>query len=129
MDEILRKANELGLMIKGSELYKRLEDLTVKLDSDENSKSLLEEYVALSNTIAEKEESGAPIEVDEKSALSALTDRVSDNELLKEFIATQTYYMNLIYLVQKTINNPAGEPIAESKIIKPGGSGKIITDY
>lgn len=129
MDEILRKANELGLMIKGSELYKRLEDLTVKLDSDENSKSLLEEYVALSNTIAEKEESGASIEVDEKSALSALTDRVSGNELLKEFIATQTYYMNLIYLVQKTINNPAGEPITESKIIKPGGSGKIITDY
>ncbi len=129
MEEIIKKANELGLMIKGTEIFKRFDELTKKLEADEESKTLMDEYVKLNNDLYEKEKNGSVIEVSEKKRLQEIGDRVSRNNLIKEYIATQTYYLNLIIQVQKALNEPEGEPIAESKIITPGGSGKIVTDF
>jgi len=129
MEEILRKANELGLMIKGSELYRRFNELSEKLEADAESKKLLDEYISYSGSLMEKEEKGQPIEVEEKKKLEDIGTRVSGNDLIKEYIATQTYFFNLLMQVQNIINDPKGEPIQGTKIIKPGGSGGIITDF
>ncbi len=129
MEEILQKANELGLMIRGSELYRRFNELSGALDADPQAKSILDEYLRFSGELIEKEEHGAPIEVAEKQKLEEMGKQVSENGLIKEYIATQTYFYNLLMQVQEIINNPQGEAIPESKIIKPGGSGTIITDF
>ncbi len=129
MEEILRKANELGLMIKGSELYRKLEELSAGIEADGASKALLEEYLTKTTLLNEKEQSGSAIEVSEKKEIEELSEKIAANDLIKDYITVQTYFMNLLIMVQKTINEPVGEPIAESKIIKPGTSGKIITGF
>ncbi|MDY6968435.1 MAG: YlbF family regulator [Spirochaetota bacterium] len=128
MEEILETANKLGLMIKGTELYERFEELSKKLESDKESKDLLEEFAKISEEMNVKEQSGSTIEVEEKKKINDITEKVSKNQLLKEFIATQSYYMNMMMQIQKAISQPKGEPIRKSKIIKPDSSGKIITD-
>ncbi len=127
MEEILKKANELGLMIKGSDLSVRFEEISKKIDNDKEAKSLLEEYAKATQEFQEKESSGRPIEVEEKKKITELSEKVSQNQLIKEFIATQTYFYNMMIQIQNTISDPKGEPIKESKIITPGTGGKIIT--
>ena len=127
MEEILKTANKLGLMIKGTEIYERFEELSKKLESDKESKTLLEEFAKISEEMHIKEQNGSAIEVEEKKKINDITEKVSKNELLKEFIATQSYYMNMMMQIQKAISQPEGESISKSKIIKPGSSGKIIT--
>jgi len=127
MEEILQKANELGLMIKGSDIYKRYEELVKKIEADENARKLLEEYIKLSEELYQKEANGGVVEVEDKKKLQDITQKVSESQLIKEFIATQTYYVNMMMQIQNAISNPKGDPIGPSKIIKPGQSGKIIT--
>ncbi len=127
MEEIIKKANELGLMIRGTELFKRYEEVSKKLEADAASKKLLEEFAQASEEVYQKEISGMPIEVDDKKRLQGLNDKVSQNDLLKEYIATQTYFMNLMMQIQKVISEPKGEPIEQSRIIKPNAPNKIIT--
>lgn len=130
MEDILRAANDLGLLIKGTELYRRYEEVSLKLDADAPARELLEEYAGFSETMYEKESRGAPIEPDEKKRLQELTEKVTANPLLKEYIATQTYFMNLMMQVQQAISNPKGEPRTKSGIVTPGsGGGKIITGF
>ena len=123
MEEIIKKANELGLMIRGSDIYKKYSDLAKKVEEDSESKALLDEYIKLHNIMVEKEKSGTVIEVSEKQIYQEMSEKVSRNELLKEFIASQSYYMNMIIQIQNAMNEPEGEPISESKIIKPNNSG------
>ena len=127
MEEIIKKANELGLMIRGTELFKRYEEVSKKLEADAASKKLLEEFAQASEEVYQKEISGMPIEVDDKKRLQGLNDKVSQNDLLKEYIATQTYFMNLMMQIQKVISEPKGEPIEQSRIIKPNAPNKIMT--
>ncbi len=129
MEEILNKANELGLMIRGTDLYRRYEELSVKMDADDAAKKLLEEYARVSEELYVKESSGSPIGVDEKKSFQDLTEKVSQNRLIKEYIATQSYFLNLMMQIQKIISEPAGEPIEQTRIIKPNSGGKIITDF
>ncbi len=130
MEAILEKANELGLMIKGTDLYRRFEELSKRLDADAEAKGLLEEYAKFSDELHEKEKSGGAIEVHEKQRLQEFAEKVSGNQLIKEYIATQTYFMNLMMHVQRAISEPKGDPITPSKIVTPGsGSNKIITDF
>lgn len=127
MEEILQKANELGLMIKGTEISARFEEISNKLESDKEAKDLLEEYIKITQEFQEKQAGGGTIEVEEKKNIQELSEKVSQNQLIKEFIATQTYFYNLMVQIQNTISDPKGDPIRPSKIITPGSSGKIIT--
>ncbi len=128
MEEILKIANELGLMLQGTDIYKRYREISKKLEEDEEAKSLLEEYIQFSDEMYRKEKAGTVIEVDEKQKLQELNEKISENQLIKEFLATQTYYLNMTLQIQKAINEPEGEPIQQSRIITPDDSGKIITD-
>ena len=128
MEEILKKANELGLMIKGTEVAQRFEELSKQLEKDKASKELLEEYVAVMNQYSEKESKGETIEVEEKNKVKELSEKVTENNLIKEYIATHSYFINMMMQIQQAISEPKGEPIKESKIIKPNNTGKIITD-
>ena len=127
MEEILKKANELGLLIKGTEISARFEEISKKIENDSEAKNLLEDYVKITQAFQEKESAGLPIEIDEKKKIQELSEKVSQNQLIKEFIATQTYFYNMMMQIQNVISDPKGEPIKASKIITPGGSGKIIT--
>ena len=129
MEEILKKANELGLLIKGTDIHQRFEELSKKLESDTEAKNLLEEFAKVNEELHEKEKKDNVIEVAEKQKLQDLNGKVSANQLIKEYIATHSYYLNMMIQIQKTISNPEGEPPQQSRIITPDSSGgRIITD-
>ena len=127
MEEIIKKANELGLMIKGTDLAARLDELSSKLNADNEAKTLLDGYIKVMQEFEEKENQGKPIEVNEKKQIQEMSEKVSQNQLIKEFIATQSYFVEMMMAIQSAITEPKGEPIKESKIITPGSAGKIIT--
>jgi cell fate (sporulation/competence/biofilm development) regulator YlbF (YheA/YmcA/DUF963 family) len=127
MEEIIKKANELGLMIKGTEISARFEEISKKIENDNEAKNLLEDYVKVTQEFQERESEGLPIEVEEKKKIQELSEKVAQNQLIKEFIATQTYFYNMMIQIQNAISDPKGEPVKASKIITPGGGGKIIT--
>jgi cell fate (sporulation/competence/biofilm development) regulator YlbF (YheA/YmcA/DUF963 family) len=127
MEELLQKANELGLMIKGTEISARFEEISNKLENDKEAKALLEEYIKITQEFEEKNASGGVVEIEEKKKIQDLSEKVSQNQLIKEFIATQTYFYNMMVQIQNTISDPKGDPIKPSKIITPGSQGKIIT--
>jgi cell fate (sporulation/competence/biofilm development) regulator YlbF (YheA/YmcA/DUF963 family) len=129
MEEILKKANELGLMIRGTEIFRRFDELSKKLEADNEARSLLEKYAALSDEIHDKELSGEAVNPEDKKALEDMSEKLSKSILVKEYIATQSYYVNMLMQIQKIISEPVGDPITESKIITPGSTSKIITDF
>ena len=127
MEKILQKANELGHLLKQHEIVRRFNELSDRLDRDPESKKLLDEFAQFSMEYQQLEQSGAPIEVETKQQLSQYEEKIKTNDLIAEFLATQSYYMALLTQVNEAISNPTGEPPTDSGIIMPdSGSSKII---
>jgi cell fate (sporulation/competence/biofilm development) regulator YlbF (YheA/YmcA/DUF963 family) len=126
MEKILEAANNLGHLLRKNEIVKRYGEIAEKLENDEEAKKLLDEYAAFTAEFREKEEAGGTIEVDEKKKLTEFNDRIKENAIISEFIATQAYYMNILQQVNEAIANPKGEPPRESTIITPDDNKGII---
>lgn len=126
MEKILEAANRLGHLLRRNEIVKRYTDITQKLEKDEEAKKLLDEYASFTAEFREKEEKGRTIEVDEKKKLAELNEKIKENALISEFIATQAYYLNILQQVNEAIANPKGEPPRESTIITPEDNKGII---
>ena len=128
MEEILKKANELGHLLRRNEIVKRFTELSERLEKDEEAKKVLEELLQATHEFQRKEDEGVPIEVEEKRRLTELQEKAKDNTLVSEFLATQVYYINILAQVNEAIANPKGEPPRTSNIIMPGeDSGIIVT--
>jgi cell fate (sporulation/competence/biofilm development) regulator YlbF (YheA/YmcA/DUF963 family) len=126
MEKILKKANELGHLLNGSDIVKRFRSLAEKMEKDETARGILNELMDSTRIFQEKEAGGAPIEVDEKRTLAELQNKAKENSLVSEFLATQVYYVNLLTQINEAIANPQGDPPKESDIILPGDSKGII---
>jgi len=128
MEKILKKAYELGHLLKQNDIIKRFTELSEKLEKDEDAKKLLEELITSTREFEAKEKEGSTIEVAEKKAFSELQEKVKNNDLVNEFLATQSYYVNILSQVNEAIANPQGDPPKDSDIILPGeDKGIIIT--
>lgn len=126
MEEILKKANELGHLLNQNEIVRRYRDLAKQLEENETSRQLLEEFAQLSQEYQRKEQAGGVIEVEEKQKLRELEEKVRSDSLIAQFLATQGYYMTILSQVNEAISNPKGEPPATSNIILPNQASKII---
>lgn len=126
MENILKKAHELGHLLNNNEIVMRFRELSEQLDKDEDSKKLLEELVIASQEYEKKTREGAVIEVEEKQKISDLQNKAKENELISEFMATQTYYFSILSQVNEAIANPQGEPPKDSNIILPNDNDKNI---
>lgn len=128
MEEILKKASELGHLLRQNDIVKRYRELAEKLEKNEESRALLDELLEATHAFQKKEEAGAAIEVEEKKRLSELQEKSRNDALINEFLATQMYYLNLLTQVNEAIAQPKGEPPKKSDIILPGeDKGIIIT--
>lgn len=125
-DKIIEAANRLGHYLQKSELVIRFKELSEKLEKDEDSKKLINEFIEASQVYHEKETKGEAIEAEDKRKMADLNEKVKANDLLNEFFATQSYYMALMQQVNEAIANPTGDPPKESTIITPDDDKKII---
>lgn len=126
MQEILKKAYELGHLLNNHEIVRRFRDISQKLENTQSSRELLEEFALASQAYQRKEQAGAPIELEEKKTLQELEDKVRSDSLIAEFLATQDYYMMLLSQVNEAIANPQGDPPQTSSIILPNQDSKIV---
>jgi cell fate (sporulation/competence/biofilm development) regulator YlbF (YheA/YmcA/DUF963 family) len=104
MEELLEKANELGRMLKDTEVYSKYEKLSADLEADQDAKSLLEEYLNLFEEMHKKELGGFPIEVHEKEKITEVQKRVTENQLIVEYIDAKNRYVNLLMEIQKAVS-------------------------
>jgi cell fate (sporulation/competence/biofilm development) regulator YlbF (YheA/YmcA/DUF963 family) len=104
MEEILKKANELGKMLRETEVYSQYEKLSADLEADQDSRGLMDEYLNLFEEMHKKELSGGAIEVHEKEKLAEVQKRVSENHLIVEYIDAKNRYVNLLMEIQKSVS-------------------------
>jgi cell fate (sporulation/competence/biofilm development) regulator YlbF (YheA/YmcA/DUF963 family) len=126
LEKILQKANELGHLLKQNEIVERFRDLAKRLDDSESSRKLLEEYVEAIHEMDKKVRAGTVIEVAEKRKVAELEERIQADNLVKEYLATQGYYLHLMTQINDAIADPKGEPPKESTIILPNQDSRII---
>ena len=126
-EKILRKANELGHLLRQSEVVQRYLQLGQKVESNPAAASLLDDFIAATTQLQEMEMAGVPITDEQKLEYQKLAEKVEGDNLLREFLASQAYYMNMMHQVNQVISNPQGEPPRDSNIIVPGaGSEKRL---
>jgi len=126
MENIFKKASELGHLLQQNEIVTRYKELAAKLEKNEDSRKLMDELLKASDEFQRKEEAGTAIEVEEKKRLKELQDKSKEDPVISEFLATQMYYINLLTQVNEAIANPKGDPPKKSDIILPGEDKSII---
>jgi cell fate (sporulation/competence/biofilm development) regulator YlbF (YheA/YmcA/DUF963 family) len=109
MKEILDKANELGIMLKSTEAFLEFSNIQERIDRDESSGILLQEYNSAAEKIQLKQQNGIPIEGFEQEQFRALTQKIIENPLLKDYLIKRDNYMGLLMLIHEAMNIGSGE--------------------
>lgn len=103
MEEILTQADALGDAIKNSDRFAKLSELELKVHQTPETKKILDDFMAKTHEIRQKEQNLQPVDVAEKRELSALEEAFRKDELLQEFIRAQADYAELINKVNERI--------------------------
>ncbi|HUX01683.1 MAG: YlbF family regulator [Phycisphaerae bacterium] len=112
MDDILRRAEELGRAMREHPRYKRLLEADGRVRADKAATGALEAYNKAVLAIAEKQHRQQPIEVEEKRDVERLRQAVVANETVKAFMRAQADYAELMKRMNDAIYGelrPPGE--------------------
>lgn len=104
MEDILIKANELGLMIKHTKACIDFDKLTAAVEKDDDASSLLKKYNEIAETIQKKNESGDIVEKYEQEMFRALTETVKGNSLITEYLKARDTYIELLMKIHNAIS-------------------------
>lgn len=104
MEDILKKANELGLLIKQTEACRDFEELSAEIEKDDDASSLLKKYNEIAGIIQNKNEAGDTIEKYEQEMFKALTATVTENKLILEYLKARDVYVDLLMKIHKSIS-------------------------
>lgn len=108
MDEIIRRAELLGELLRRDERFRELRAAEAAVEADEDAKKLLTDLNEMSVKIAEKERNMQPIEVDEKHALAKCRDEVAACAPLKRLSKAQADFAELMNAVNSRIRKKLG---------------------
>lgn len=104
MEELFNKANELGLMIRHTGVYRNFEKLSVAVERDDDASALLKKYNEIAETIQRKNESGGIVEKYEQEMFKALTDTVKQNPLILDYLRARDTYIELLMKIHNSIS-------------------------
>lgn len=104
MEEILKKANELGILIKESNASRDFARLSSRVEMDEDASSLLEKYNEIAEIIQKKNESSETVEKYEQELFRALTETVKENGLLVDYLKARDTYIDLLMKIHNSIS-------------------------
>jgi len=105
MEEILKRANELSLLLKKTKAFSEFESISKEVESDPDASALLKKYNEIAETIQRKYELNSPIESYEKEMFRSLTEVVVSNELLRKYIKARDQYMELLLKIYEEIKD------------------------
>jgi cell fate (sporulation/competence/biofilm development) regulator YlbF (YheA/YmcA/DUF963 family) len=105
MDEILAKANELGLLIKETEAYIQFEYISNDVEKNNEASVLLKKYNEIAETIQQKQSAGFELEKFEQERFRELSETVVSNELLMEYLKKRDIYIDLLTQIYNALSN------------------------
>ncbi len=103
MEEILKKADELGLLLKKTDTFRLFEEASLKVEEDDDAGTLLKRYNEIAESIQVKQEGGFPIESYETEYFKEITETVKNNTLLRDYLAAREEYMGLLLSIQRAL--------------------------
>ncbi len=104
MEELLNKANELGLMIRHTKAFRDFEKFSLSVERDDDASALLEKYNEIAETIQKKHESGGIVEKYEQEMFKALTETVKQNPLILDYLRARDTYIDLLMKIHNSIS-------------------------
>lgn len=105
MEEILARAEDLGRLIRNTEIYRNYIRLSELLQSDGDAIKLLDEYTRFSKEIKERQDLGDIVEKFEIENAKNLAAMVSENDAIMKYLAAQKEYLGLLYRIQEELGN------------------------
>lgn len=109
MEEILDKANELGIMLKSTEAFMEFNNIKEIIDRDKSASDVLAGYNAAAEQIQLKQQNGISIEGFEQEQFRELTRKVIENPLLKDYLIKRDNYMGVLMLINEAMDIGSGE--------------------
>jgi len=104
LEEILNKANELGTLIGNTEAASNFREMESRVAADAGASMLLKKYNEVAEMIRLKQESGFEIESFEADEFSQITESVSSNVLLREYIRSRNRYMDMLVRINNALS-------------------------
>ncbi len=105
MQEILDKANSLGIMITGSDVYINFHNTFIELNNNPESQKLFDECRELNRSISEREINGDIIESFERADLAEMLVNLSDDELIVKYLKAEKEYASLLMKIQDSLGD------------------------
>lgn len=115
--EILDLASQIGEMIAEHDAVKKLASATQAFEADVNSQRAFTDYQRFAQTLQQKAQGGAPIEVEDKRKLEVLQQAVITNPLLANMQRAEMDYVDLLRKVDAAIVGSGGA------VPQPAGPG------
>ncbi len=117
-EEIIDAAEKLGQLINQHPAASAYNNAVVAIEANDDAKHLLTDYNRLMQTVMEKQQTGQPIEVDEKHKLEELQGKVIANDTLKALQVAEMDYADLRRKINEAIQGvPQQTEEPESSII------------
>ncbi len=99
-DEVVKKARELGELISQHAATVQYRAALEKLEQDQAAQRLMNDLNRKLEEIEQKEQSGRPIEVEDKRTVESLRRQVIRHPLLSELQMAQLDYVDLMRKVE-----------------------------
>lgn len=104
MEEILEKANDLGLLIKKTEAARDFREKSSLVESSSDASLLLKQYNELAETLRVKQEAGFIIESYETEQFALLSEAVLSDDILREYISARDRYMEMLIVINNQLS-------------------------
>ena len=105
MEDILDRANELGTLIKDTEVYIKFEELSSEVENDKEASLLLKKYNEIAETIQQKQEAGFTLEKFEQERFRDISMAVASNELLLKYLKARELYIEMLLKIHQTLSS------------------------
>jgi cell fate (sporulation/competence/biofilm development) regulator YlbF (YheA/YmcA/DUF963 family) len=105
MEEILIKANELGVLIKETDAYTVFEELNKEVEKDNGASLLLKKYNEIAETIQQKQGEGFTLEKFEQERFRDISAAVASNELLLKYLKARDVYIKLLMSIHNALSS------------------------
>ena len=112
--EILEQASKLGELIAAHDAAKQLDSATKAFEADVTSQRAMTDYQRFAQTLQQKAQSGAAIEVEDKQKLEELQQGVITNPLLANMQRAEMDYLDLLRKVDGAIVGAGGVPASSA---------------
>ncbi len=108
MEDILKRAKELGEAIAAHERCQALKQAARALRADEEAKQLDKEYADAAQVLQKKSAAGEPLEPEEKRLEADLRSKTVAHPVIRELLRAQADFAELMQKTNATLESAIG---------------------